>query len=1000
MSKARTNNPTEVPGFSKPPADISPALRRYLESITEALDIRLGRRGDARDRAITLRELIDSGLAVELGNNPFNVSAAPPPPPPPPPANGTPTAPTNFSANGGYSIITCFWDYPNYGPHSHTEIWRHTADVIGDAQLVGISSGISFIDPVGGGKTYYYWARHVSLYDIQGPFQAANGDQAVTAVDVDALLAVLTGAITESQLYSTLGARINLIDGPSTLVNSVSARIKAETDARIAAINQEASTRAQALINEANARGTAINNEANTRSSADENLAQQITTVSSVTNTKNRIYRQNEAPTTGLVIGDLWFDADNDNKAYRWTGSVWDPTDDLRIAANTAAIQNEILARTNGDLAEASQRETFAAQIRGNYTGTDLSQLSSGLLYSERQTRASQTSALSQRADALEATVNNPITGVNATSSLVTTLNTEVFPNGNTSASRIDGLESTVNDANTGVAATATVVSALKTEVFPNGTASASRIDGLESIVNDANTGVAATATVVSALKTEVFPNGTASASRIDGLESTVNNPTTGVAATASIVDSLKTEVFPNGTASASRIDGLEATVNNPTTGVAATASTVSLLTTEIFPNGTAQASYIDQVNAAVGTNTAAIQSEATARANADGTLFGQYTVKVDLNGYVSGFGLASTVNNATPSSEFIVRADRFSIASPGQTTIIPFIVQTSPTTINGVPVDPGVYITDAVIRNGTITTAKIGLAQIDDARIASISAAKISTGSLDAARITVDNVTLDSYYDGSIGRNRLYIPDLGVKTAKIDNLAVTNGKIDNLAVSTLKIAGNAITQPEVYTAADVYIPNDSSAAIQLTNSGVNESYNYVGAGNGDYSYVLVYVDPYTYEPYYGYDYVGTGNGDYVRVVTYSAPTFTGAITVIETPVVTVGVDSTAAVQVVYYATHDGSIYTYNDSGQHLFMLLDTGSGYRLVAQQQVGLRTDSSADTMASLPIAMTFTARNITTARVKILTGSRRVDLPMGNFSNACWLRNSTISLLGAKR
>ena len=35
----------------------------------EAQEIRLGRRGDPKDRAITLRELIDSGLAEELKDN-------------------------------------------------------------------------------------------------------------------------------------------------------------------------------------------------------------------------------------------------------------------------------------------------------------------------------------------------------------------------------------------------------------------------------------------------------------------------------------------------------------------------------------------------------------------------------------------------------------------------------------------------------------------------------------------------------------------------------------------------------------------------------------------------------------------------------------------------------------------------------------------------------------------------------------------------------------------
>lgn len=59
----------------------------------------------------------------------------------------------------------------------------------------------------------------------------------------------------------------------------------------------------------------------------------------------------------------------------------------------------------------------------------------------------------------------------------------------------------------------------------------------------------------------------------------------------------------------------------------------------------------------------------------------------------------------------------------------VPFTVQTSPTTINGVSVPAGVYMEDAWIRNGTITNAKIGNAAIDDAKIANLSAAKLTVG-------------------------------------------------------------------------------------------------------------------------------------------------------------------------------------------------------------------------------------------------------------------------------
>ena len=57
---------TKVPSIYTVPSSVDPQLKNYMVSIQEAVEIRLGRRGDPRDRAITLRELIDSGLAEEL----------------------------------------------------------------------------------------------------------------------------------------------------------------------------------------------------------------------------------------------------------------------------------------------------------------------------------------------------------------------------------------------------------------------------------------------------------------------------------------------------------------------------------------------------------------------------------------------------------------------------------------------------------------------------------------------------------------------------------------------------------------------------------------------------------------------------------------------------------------------------------------------------------------------------------------------------------------------
>jgi hypothetical protein len=132
-------------------------------------------------------------------------------------------------------------------------------------------------------------------------------------------------------------------------------------------------------------------------------------------------------------------------------------------------------------------------------------------------------------------------------------------------------------------------------------------------------------------------------------------------------------------------------------------------------------------------------------------SLEGKYTVKIDNNGYVTGYGLASESNNGTPVSTFAVRADSFYIASPagpGITPAVPFIVRTTPTTINGVSVPAGVYVSDAFIQNGTITNAKIGNAAIDDAKISDLSATKITAGSI----TTGSYIQSTNYSQGSSG--------------------------------------------------------------------------------------------------------------------------------------------------------------------------------------------------------------------------------------------------------
>jgi len=205
-----------------------------------------------------------------------------------------------------------------------------------------------------------------------------------------------------------------------------------------------------------------------------------------------------------------------------------------------------------------------------------------------------------------------------------------------------------------------------------------------------------------------------------------------------------------------SRID----LIDEPTTGL------VDRVTVTENENST-QANQISQLSSTLDGNTATIQTQAE---SIDG-LEAKYTVKVDNNGAVSGFGLASTNNvDGSPFSEFYVNAERFAVLPQGDSTgnaVAPFIVQ------GGV-----VYLDNARIADGTITRAKIGNAAVDTAKIAdgTITNAKIGSAAVDNANIQ----------NGAITNAK--IANAAIDNANIQNGAITNAKIANATITSAKI--------------------------------------------------------------------------------------------------------------------------------------------------------------------------------------------------------------------
>jgi len=457
------------------------------------------------------------------------------------------------------------------------------------------------------------------------------------------------------------------------------------------------------------------------------------------------LFVQDDEPVPGengvpdpIPDGARWYDQDDNNHPYYWNGSQWLDLEDPRIGDNESAIT------------------ALEATVNDPSTGVAANASAIDVLDTTVTNQGNTITAHSSAITDLESTVDDPDNGVVANASAVDSLDTRVTSaEGSISvnATDITSLESTVNDPDNGVVANADAVTALDTRVTTaEGTISthSSEITALESTVNDPDDGVNANASAISSLDTRVTTaEGTISthSSEITALESTVNDPDDGVVANAGAVFSLDTRVTTaegDITSQASDITALESTVNDPSTGVDANASAISVLdatVTNLDGEVTANTSNITQLQVDVGDNSAAIQTEQTARVNADGDIYAKYAVKVDVNGAVAGYGLMSTANDDTTDgsfSEFYVNAERFAILPQGDTP-------GGASTVAPFIVQGGVvYIDTAMIKDATITNAKIQ----------SVAADKLTAGTIDASVIDVVNIQAENIAAGTISAN------------------------------------------------------------------------------------------------------------------------------------------------------------------------------------------------------------------------------------------------------
>lgn len=134
---------------------------------------------------------------------------------------------TGFTVTGAFNSIILNWDEITSEYYAYTQVWRSTTDNIGNAELIGMAPGHSYTDippDTSLSVTYYYWVCAVNRAGVAGPFNAVAGTAGSTADEPAYILELLTGEITESELYSSLNTRLNNIEAgsPSGFVLSTS----------------------------------------------------------------------------------------------------------------------------------------------------------------------------------------------------------------------------------------------------------------------------------------------------------------------------------------------------------------------------------------------------------------------------------------------------------------------------------------------------------------------------------------------------------------------------------------------------------------------------------------------------------------------------------------------------------------------------------------------------------------------------------------------------------
>nr|AKG47484.1 Fibronectin type III domain protein [Pectobacterium carotovorum] len=335
-----------------------------------------------------------------------------------------PNAPKDLIVLGDYRQIVLKWVAPTNIDLEKIIVYGSKTNKFEAASLLASVPSTTFTHAgLEDNQTWFYWVRAVNK---RGMLSSVNSNIGTSATTKE-VMSFLKDKITSTELSKDLLSEISDTasnDAADKVMNDVNESIKEAND-----LAQEAKKQAEQISSdltktvnekigaESQKRSEAILAESKKRTEEirTETTARELAINTEVSNRNTAIL--NEKKERGVAISE------SEKKLQDANQLLANRVNTLSAAneANTAAIKKEEQARTTAVSSEASKRESLAAQMRGDYTGTDLTKITTGLIFAEREARVGGDKSEAVERKSMETRFNNSLSTVNKSIESATT---------------------------------------------------------------------------------------------------------------------------------------------------------------------------------------------------------------------------------------------------------------------------------------------------------------------------------------------------------------------------------------------------------------------------------------------------------------------------------------------------------------------------------------------------------------------------------------------------